>query len=46
MEILSERYGWTPTQIREQSKQDIDAYLKIISERNRLENKKHGKSRP
>jgi len=29
MEMLSNRYGWTPSQIREQRWQDIENYLDI-----------------
>ena len=37
MEVLSKRYGWTPTQIREQNDDDLKMYLRIISEQNFLE---------
>ena len=40
MEMLSERYGWTPSQIREQSKDDLNYYIRIISIKNRLEKAK------
>jgi hypothetical protein len=32
MEALSQRYGWTPNQIREQPTEDILQYLEIIKE--------------
>lgn len=35
MEMLSKRYGWTPNQIREIPYDDIDAYLQIISIKNK-----------
>lgn len=44
MEILSREYGWTPSQIRNESYEDIVNYLDIISSRNILEKeeaKKH-----
>ena len=37
MEALSERYGWTPIQIREQSFNDLETYLDIISVKNKIE---------
>lgn len=40
MEMLSERYGWTPDQIRQISMEDIDSYVQIIAEKERLKNKK------
>ena len=40
MEILSERYGWTPGQIREQRVEDIEQYMSIIRMRNKLERSK------
>lgn len=43
MESLSERYGWTPSQIREQRVEDIEQYMQIISVRNKLERRKHNK---
>jgi hypothetical protein len=30
MEMLSEKYGWTPKEIREQSLADIEYYLAIL----------------
>lgn len=41
MEMLSLEYGWTPNEIREQPKDDIKRYVKIIRLR-RLIDKKHG----
>lgn len=35
MEMLSERYGWTPNQIRDISLSDIENYLDIISLKNK-----------
>lgn len=32
MEALSERYGWTPQQIRDMDMQDVHQYLEIIKE--------------
>jgi hypothetical protein len=46
MELLSDKYGWTPNQIREIPMNDIEDYLEIISMKNRLEQaqiKKHKK---
>lgn len=40
MEILSDRYGWTPGQIREQRVEDIEQYMAIIRVKNRLERSK------
>jgi hypothetical protein len=37
MELLSEKYGWTPTQIRAEKWEDINSYLDIIAIRNKLE---------
>ncbi|MCX6785915.1 MAG: hypothetical protein NTZ18_03645 [Candidatus Komeilibacteria bacterium] len=45
MENLSERYGWLPSQIRQEQWQDIEIYLDIIATKNLLEkaeNKKYG----
>lgn len=35
MEMLSERYGWTPNQIRDINLSDIENYLDIISLKNK-----------
>lgn len=43
MEALSDRYGWTPAQIREQNIEDIEAYLDIIRAKHRIEKMKHGR---
>jgi len=46
MEALSERYGWTPEQIRQQPAEVIDAYVRIIDTKHRLERaqtKQHGR---
>lgn len=40
MEALSREYGWTPTEIREQPLEDIEAYFEIIRMRNKLESRK------
>lgn len=32
MEMLSERYGWTPDQIRSMDIRDIEVYLDIINQ--------------
>jgi hypothetical protein len=48
MELLSERYGWTPAEIRAQSREDILSYLHIIRIKRKLENnasKAHGTKR-
>jgi hypothetical protein len=37
MEALSHRYGWTPDQIRAMRLSDVQQYLEIIGEINRLE---------
>lgn len=42
MEVLSERYGWTPNQIMEQPQDIMMAYLEIVSMRKKLD-KYHGK---
>jgi len=39
MEMLSEEYGWTPSEIRKQSKHDIDTYIKIIKMKRLIANK-------
>lgn len=47
MEILSNEYGWTPSQIRNMRVDDIQNYLDIIATRNQLEqarNKRNGVS--
>ena len=46
MEMLSNRYGWTPSQIREQRWQDIENYLDIILVEKKVEKylkKKYGR---
>jgi len=40
MEALSDRYGWTPKQIREQNETDIKNYIEIITVKNILEKEK------
>lgn len=30
MEMLSDKYGWTPEQIRAQRQEDIEAYINIL----------------
>lgn len=37
MEMLSERYGWTPSEIRAQDAEDIGQYLEIISMKQKIE---------
>lgn len=37
MEILSKNYGWSPNEIREMRKEDIEMYLRIISTKNKIE---------
>lgn len=44
MEMLSDRYGWTPRQIREQYVEDIEQYVRIIGIKKR-EGNKQGKQR-
>lgn len=39
MEMLSDRYGWTPGQIREQRVEDIEQYVRILNIKSRLERK-------
>ncbi len=38
MEALSERYGWTPEQIKKMERKDLLHYWKIIGIKNKLEN--------
>lgn len=45
MEQLSKEYGWTPTEIRNLSVQDINDYIEIISIRNQLEKAQAKKAR-
>lgn len=40
METLSDRYGWTPSQIREQRAEDIEQYMQIIRIKNKIERSK------
>lgn len=37
MEMLSEKYGWTPTQIREIAVEDIGVYIDIITQKAYIE---------
>lgn len=37
MEMLSEKYGWTPSQIRKENFKDLETYIDIISVKNRIE---------
>lgn len=39
MEILSREYGWLPSEIREQRREDLQNYIDIISIRRTLEKK-------
>jgi hypothetical protein len=43
MEALSERYGWTPEEIRQQPAEVIEAYFRIITAKHKLENAKYGR---
>jgi hypothetical protein len=43
MEMLSEEYGWTPSQIRNESRLDIEIYLKIIRMKRLIANKESKK---
>jgi len=45
MEMLSERYGWTPSQIKKESIQTILAYVEIISIKNSIEKENYKKIR-
>lgn len=45
MELLSERYGWTPNEIRAISVEDIYQYIEIINEKQNLEKIRMMKSR-
>ena len=40
MELLSEEYGWTPREIKEQSYSDIKVYLQIIQLKRLIEKNK------
>jgi len=37
MEMLSERYGWTPSQIRNELAEDVEQYIEIISMKGKIE---------
>jgi len=37
MEVLSREYGWTPSEIRDMTRQEISDYMAIIATRNQLE---------
>lgn len=37
MEMLSERYGWTPSQIKNELAGDIDQYVEVIKAKNKIE---------
>jgi hypothetical protein len=37
MEMLSAKYGWTPNEIREISMDDIEQYMEILAEQQKLE---------
>jgi hypothetical protein len=39
MEILSAEYGWLPSQIRGESRDDIQDYIQILNTRREIENK-------
>jgi len=46
MEMLSDKYGWTPSEIRKQRVSDIKMYLQILREKNTLQkyySKKYGR---
>jgi len=40
MEMLSERYGWTPAQIRDMDVVDIVKYMQVIHTKRNLEQQK------
>jgi hypothetical protein len=42
MELLSDKYGWTPKEIRNQRAEDIENYLEIISIKNLIQ-KRYGR---
>ena len=37
MEMLSERYGWTPSQIKKEDRYDIACYIEIIAIKKQIE---------
>jgi len=41
MEMMSAEYGWTPSQIRQESEEDMLNYLEIINTRRFIENKQN-----
>ena len=41
MELLSQEYGWTPSQIRAERLSDVMSYLDIIEARNSLQKNKN-----
>ena len=43
--MLSDRYGWTPNQIREISISDLQNYINIISVKNSLQKEESKKIR-
>lgn len=43
MEALSERYGWTPDQIRAMALEDVLSYFDVIAAKNRLQYKRNKK---
>jgi len=45
MEILSERYGWLPSQIRNERLEDIIDYVDIIEVKNIIEKEQSKKLR-
>lgn len=40
MEVLSDEYGWTPSQIKEENSKDIEIYLQIIQLKRLIEKNK------
>lgn len=43
MEMLSDKYGWTPNQIREMDMLDVEEYLKILNDKASIEKKESKK---
>lgn len=38
MEMLSDEYGWTPSQIRAEASEDIEDYIEMINTKRLLQN--------
>lgn len=45
MELLSEKYGWTPSQIRNESMKDLEVYIDIIGVKNNIEKELYKKNK-